>query len=204
MSKIIIISKTDAHITIDGENDFMDEKGTLFVQGIEGELPSNEDAAERIVQIHQLPFGYRAGTLDRHTSDTHIEYERFGRHCVEGTWGAEIHPSLVKVYQNLDLVLSKGTDPNVISFAVSTSPMFLYHIGEMRRKKIERVFVDGFAFTHCVGESAIVYADQGFETYIVRDATRSVAPPYGDPERMDKRLEFAGVKTTYSSQLKPS
>ena len=202
MSETIYIGATDAHGVIDGNNDFVDEKGALYVSGVEGELLSNTAVAGVITEVHKLPFGYRFASVDRHPADEHIEYDRIVRHCVEGTWGAEVYPDLTSVYNSINLLLPKGMDPNIISFPISTSPLFVYHVGEMRRLGIKRVFLGGFAFNFCVGESAIVYADQGFETYVVRNATRSVPPEQGgDVERMNNRLKYASVKLIKSDRL---
>lgn len=193
------IGATDALTTIDGNCDFTEEGGALYVKGIPGEA-DNDTVIQRIIQHHRLPFGYRAVTDEGH-SDNHIETKMFGAHCVLGTPGQKIHPLLKEVYLAADERLMKGMSPHIISHSIATSPQFDSHIGMLRSRNIKRVFMDGWAFTHCVGDGAMSYADQWFEVYIIRDATRSVPPPYGLPEVMVEKLRIWKVKFVLSNQL---
>lgn len=199
MKKKIVINNQDALVIIDGQNDFIEEDGALYVAGVDGELP-NEEIIARIKEIFQLPFGYKTASKDKHL-DRHIEHEIYGRHCARYTKGQLSHKKLRHLYQNADDVLEKGMHPAIISYSVATSPDFPDHIEIIRQKKIKRIFIVGWAFTHCVGESAIDYARQGFDVYVIRDLCRSVPPPHGDPETMIKKLELYGVKLIYSKDI---
>ncbi|MFC1598627.1 isochorismatase family protein [Patescibacteria group bacterium] len=192
--KIKIVSgEGNALIVIDGNRDFTDPDGALYVEGVDGEA-STMDIISRIRLLsYPRPFDYLATTEDKHPKN-HIEHAIFGPHCVKGTWGQDIHGDLIDVYDKADEKLVKGEDPAIISYSISTSPQFAKHIAKLRKKFIKRIFLVGWAYTHCVGESAIAYAAQGFEVYVIRNATASVAPPYGDPEAMTKKLELYGVK----------
>ena len=64
---------------------------------------------------------------------------------------------------------------------------------------IKTIFVVGLAFDFCVGYTAEDAAEEGFETYIIKDATRSVDPD--DENFMIQRLEDVGVKIITSDQL---
>jgi len=188
----IVKGEGNALIVIDGQNDFTDPKGTLYVAGVEGESVTEKIISNiRVLKMH--PFDHLATTEDKHPVQ-HVEHEIFGPHCVQDTWGQNYHPHLLETYKLSDERLVKGLDPNIFSYSICTSPQFAAHIATLRKKGIKKVFVVGWAFTHCVGESAIAYAAQGFETYVVRDATASVAPPYGDPEAMTQKLKLYGVK----------
>ena len=50
----------------------------------------------------------------------------------------------------------------------------------------------GLAYDFCVGYTAEDAAQEGFETFVIKDATKSVDPE--DEEFMDERLEEAGVR----------
>jgi nicotinamidase-related amidase len=194
MTKKIKIVKGEGNAlgVIDGNNDFTHPKGALYVAGVDGEAKT-VDIITRIRLLSMLKFDHVATTEDKHP-DQHVEHAIFGPHCVQGKWGQGYHKDIDDIYQNADENLVKGEDPAIISYSISTSPQFAEHIAKLRKKGIKRIFLVGWAFTHCVGESAIAYAAQGFEVYVVRDATASVAPPYGDPDAMTKKLALYGVK----------
>ena len=70
---------------------------------------------------------------------------------------------------------------------------------KLRDLNVGKVYLVGLALDYCVGSTAEDAAKEGFETYILRDATRSVAP---DSEaKMLTRLDAAGVKMIQSSEL---
>ena len=57
---------------------------------------------------------------------------------------------------------------------------------------MKKIYCVGLAFDYCVGSTAIDGAKNGFETYLVRDATRS---GFESSElEMDKKLKESGIK----------
>lgn len=195
----IVIGEDDVLVTIDGNNDFLLEDGALFVEGIEGE-PSVKEMIRRINHHHSLPFGYKVVTMDAHCDD-HIEFKKFSIHCLLGTQGQKYHKSLIYAYLNAHEILVKGMDINVIGHSVASSPQFVDHIGVLRYRNRKRIFLNGVAFNYCVGDSAMAYSSQLFEVFVIRDATRSVPPPKGEPDVMEQKLKLSGVKFVFSDQL---
>lgn len=202
MAEKIVIKKGEGNALaiIDGQNDFTRLDGALCVAGIEGEQ-DNYLIIKTIKALGKMPFDYLAVTEDKHPKEGHVEYGIFGKHCVTGSDGQKYQMYLADMYATADERLKKGMHPDLFSYSIVVSPQFAGHISNLRQRAIKRIFVTGWAFTHCVGESAIAYATQGFETYVVRDATRSVPPPYGDSEAMDKKLDLYGVKLINSDQI---
>lgn len=197
---IIRIDPTDALVVIDMQNDFGEKNGALYVSGAPGEV-SMEEVIHHCVELTKQPFGLKEGSCDEHCPN-HVEEKIFGPHVLKGTHGAEPLAEMKDYYEALGAkVLVKGGEWAMISHAVSTSPKWAAQLALLRRVGIKRVFLCGIAYTHCVGDSAIAYAQQGFEVYVVRDATRSVAPPYGDPELMRKKLELFGVTEILAADL---
>lgn len=189
----------DALVIIDAEVDFVNPGGKLYVSGVDGES-SGDDVVFGIIELNKQPFDYRVTSEDEHPPG-HIEFDIFPPHCEKGKVGQEYVAVLDPVYESSDENLVKGDDVSIIAYSIATSKEFANHIGRLRAKGIKRIFVTGWAYTHCVGESAIAYASQGFETFVVRDLTRSVAPPYGDPEVMKQKLALYGVKEVYMADM---
>jgi len=201
MGNSIKINQQDAFVLIDGQNDFIRKDGALYVAGVKGEL-ANEEMIRKIVALFRRPFGHRTASKDKHPNKRHIEYGIYGKHCAKDTLGQQAHDDLRYIYCAIDDELEKGMRLALISHSAAFSPKFGKHIAALRQKKIKRIFLAGWAFTHCVGESAIAYAIQGFEVYVVRNLCRSVPPPYGNPQLMKRKLKDYGVKLINSDQIK--
>ena len=64
---------------------------------------------------------------------------------------------------------------------------------------VKHVYSVGLAFDYCVGSTAIDAAKYDFHSYIIKDATKAVAP---DSETtMQERLDKAGVKIITSDAI---
>ncbi len=124
------------------------------------------------------------------------------KHARRGTAETERHPAMRHLTCMRTLV--KGQDPRVDSY----SP-FQDNIGrstglgqEMRADGVKRLFIDGLAYNVCVGHAAIdAYLLFGFETFVIKDATRSVQIP-GLEVQMDNDLGLCpGVHIITSDML---
>lgn len=97
-------------------------------------------------------------------------------------------------------VLLKGTDPKCDSYSAYfdnlSRPTGLATY--LRRRGARRVFHDGLVYQVCAGLSAIGAAQEGFESYLFRDATGNLP---GSTEEMDRALAEAGVRVLYVNQL---
>ncbi|HBM45969.1 MAG: hypothetical protein UT05_C0001G0054 [Parcubacteria group bacterium GW2011_GWF2_38_76] len=194
----LIIGQEDLLVIIDAQNDFILEDGKLYVKGVPGES-SNEVIVAGIKEVCKK-FKRHVTTEDKHGTN-HIEFGIFGEHCVVSTPGQKYITELLPVYDTADENIKKGNDSSIISYSIATSSQFSSHVRRLRFAEIRRIFLVGWAYTHCVGESAISYACQGFEVYVIEDLTRSVPPPYGDIEKMKKKLELYGVKEVFLKDI---
>jgi nicotinamidase/pyrazinamidase len=197
VKKKIEIASNDTLVIVDAQNDFVREDGKLYVRGVVGE----SDSAYIISGIKAMhaKFTHRFVTEDEHPKG-HIEFGIFGEHCLAGSDGQKYVDELSDEYLD-SWKIKKGQSCQVISYSASTSQDFVSYVYWMRSRKIKRIFLVGFAYTHCVGESAIAYACQGFEVYVIRDLTRSVPEPYGDPKGMKKKLKLYGVKEIFLKDI---
>ncbi|KAG6845371.1 hypothetical protein H0H87_010480 [Tephrocybe sp. NHM501043] len=96
-------------------------------------------------------------------------------HCVANTPGSEFVEGLN--YQALTNVVMKGTDQGIEMYSAFRDP---WHIANTALHKILEglaatdVFIVGIAGDYCVKNTAFDAVDFGYETWVIRDAVRSV------------------------------
>ncbi|HSL15848.1 MAG TPA: isochorismatase family protein [Actinomycetota bacterium] len=183
-----------ALIVVDVQNDFADPSGSLSVAGGD-EVPA---AANEEIRV-----ALAAGAVVVYTQDWHPESTPHFRkdggiwpvHCVGGTWGAELHPSLHVEGE----IVRKGTDgrDGYSGFSVrdpvsgETEPTTLERI--LRERGVERIVVAGLATDYCVVETVLDATRLGFATSVLSDAIRAVELEPGDGERAIQRMREAGA-----------
>ena len=122
-------------------------------------------------------------------------------HCVRDTFGAEFHPDMV-INHDTDIQVLKGTFRLVETYSGFGSIELGEDTGMVERFKklgVRHVYCVGLAFDYCVGSTAIDAVKYGFNTYIIKDATKAVAPP--SEATMQERLDKAGVKVMHVADL---
>jgi nicotinamidase/pyrazinamidase len=127
-------------------------------------------------------------------------------HCVAGTPGAALHPELPDTA--VTLILRKGTRPDVDSYSAFRENLgpdgARAHTGLaawLRERGVVRLFVVGLARDYCVRATALDAADEKFETYVIEDLTRAVAPERR--AEVDRAFAEAGVRVLASGTLRP-
>ncbi|KAG0715057.1 Nicotinamidase [Chionoecetes opilio] len=96
---------------------------------------------------------YDTAIFDVNNDDTPMEQKLWPRHCVQNSWGAELHEDL-KVVEDAILVY-KGTDPDTDSYSVFWDNNKKFHTKlneELKKRDVTDVFVCGVAYDVCVGE----------------------------------------------------
>lgn len=210
-----IAPAADALLVADLQHDFL-PGGALGVSG-------GDEVLAPIARVAPL-FGTVVATQDFHPpghvsfASSHPGHRPFevielaqGRqelwpdHCVRGTRGAALHPSFPD--EVVTLLLRKGTRRGVDSYsAFRENPdpaghrLFTGLAAWLQARGIRRVFVCGLARDFCVKWSALDAADAGFETVILDDLTRAVAPE--SRAAVDRELAKAGVAIADSRDLR--
>jgi nicotinamidase/pyrazinamidase len=182
MSKALLI--------IDFQNDFC-PGGALAVD-------EGDQIAEPIKRLWR-EFDHVFATRDWHPPD-HSSFEAQGGpwpvHCVQGTPGAELHPSMEGV--EVEAIVDVGRereDQGYSGFEKSD-------LAEMLRERgVEEVAVCGLATDYCVRASTIDACHEGFDTTVVTDAIRAVEVKPGDGERAIKEMKQAGAKAATSDEV---
>lgn len=182
-----------ALVVVDVQNDFADPKGSLYVTGGDGVVPRVNIEVMRALS---------AGAFVVYTQDWHPDstphFEKDGGiwpvHCVEDTWGAELHPGLdvsgpvVRKGSNGEDGYSGFTMRDPVTGEEIPTPLR----GMLQEREIERVVVVGLALDVCVKATALDAAAD-FQTSVVAQASAAVEVMPGDGERALEELRSVGV-----------
>jgi NAD+ synthetase len=170
-----------ALIVVDVQNDFC-PGGALGVAGGDGLAATLAAAAERA--------GTVVATRDSHPAD-HVSFaERGGPwppHCVAGTPGAELHPSVAGM--RFDLVQDKGGDRDGEAYSGFDGTGLADYL---RGRGVERVLIGGIATDYCVRATALDAVRAGFATTVLTDAVAGVEVAEGDSARALADVRAAG------------
>lgn len=191
----------EATIVIDMQNDFVYPEGALYVPSFpeERELVGDDNKfVDNVVRyIKEHDNDYIIYTMDYHPKDS-IEFDVFPPHCVKNTVGADIIPNISALFDTTkanETLIIKGTNSHIYSYSISTADNFDLLVYKMRTLGIKKVKIIGVAYDYCVGESAIAISNQGFETTVIRDLTKSVS--IESANLMDQKLNLYGVSTRF-------
>jgi nicotinamidase/pyrazinamidase len=184
--------KRDALVVVDLQNDFC-PNGALAVREGDAIVPVVNRYLERFEKAGAPVFL----TRDWHPEVT-THFKAYGGiwppHCVQGTRGAEFHPSL-KPPARAEVV-SKGMDPSRDSYsafhAEDESGRTLPDV--LKARGIRRLYVGGLATDYCVRASALDALNEGFEVVVLTDAIGAVDLKPGDGTRAMHEMQQAGAK----------
>ncbi|CAN5173223.1 bifunctional nicotinamidase/pyrazinamidase [soil metagenome] len=183
-----------ALIVVDVQNDFADPDGALSVAA--GEV------VVRAVNV-ELEAARNANATIAYTQDWHppstshfaTDGGTWPVHCVQGTWGAPLHPDLLVAGQ----VVRKGSNgEDGYSGFTMRDPLTHENASTgrdeaLRDRGIERAVVVGLALDVCVKETALDARRLGYGCSVVRDASAPVEMEAGDGDRACAELTAAGV-----------
>ena len=193
----------DALLVVDFQNDFCPGGALPVAEG-------NRIAAA----INDLldSFDLVVGTRDWHPTDhgsfvgVDVDPEKWEGtdppaiwpvHCVQGTWGAELHPDLDA--DKLDVLLDKGMD----RWSQGYSGFHDSGLEELLREHgVDRVFIAGLTTEYCVKNTVLDARRLGLDVVVVEDAIRPVEVQPGDAERAIAEMQAAGASFARSAEIK--
>ncbi|XP_067215393.1 uncharacterized protein Naam [Linepithema humile] len=97
------------------------------------------------------------------------------RHCVQDSWGAELHKDL-KIVDNA-IKIYKGTNPEVDSYSVFWDNKKLTQTtlsSQLQAKGVTDIYICGLAYDVCVGATAVDALTSGYRTILIDDCSRGV------------------------------
>lgn len=175
----------NALLIVDVQNDFCPGGALAVPQGDEVVPIINDlsDAFDHVIQTQDWhPAGHQsfASSHPGHDPMDEIEVE-YGQqtlwpdHCIQGTDGADFHPDLNPTRS--ELIIRKGFRPEIDSYSAffendNETPTGL--TGYLRERDIDTLFLVGLATDFCVKWSALDGRKQGFDVYVVEEATRGI------------------------------
>ncbi|MPZ65825.1 MAG: isochorismatase family protein [Pseudonocardiaceae bacterium] len=183
-----------ALLVVDVQNDFAEPDGGLYVPGGE-QVVETVNVEVTAARQAAAPVFY---TQDWHPPST-PHFERDGGtwpvHCVQQTWGAELHPQL----QVDGPVVRKGTggEDGYSGFSVRdpvSGTESATRLGTLLEQAgVRRVVVTGLAGDVCVKETALDAVRLGYDVTVPLAATRFVNLAPGDDEAAIAEMQRAGV-----------
>lgn len=192
----------DALLITDFQNDFT-PGGALAVEG-------GDEIGEPINELADH-FDFVVATRDWHPPDhgsfvgVEVDPEKWEGtdppgiwpvHCVAGTEGAQLHPSLDQT--KVDLVLDKGQSP----YSQGYSSFHGSGLADaLRAHGVDRLYVTGLTTDYCVKNSVLDAIAEGFAVAVVEDAIRAVNVKQGDGERALEEMSDAGAEIVSSRQV---
>jgi nicotinamidase/pyrazinamidase len=186
-----------ALIVVDLQNDFADPAGSLFVAGADAVI----GATNMAIQEAGAAEAMIVATQDWHPEST-PHFAKDGGiwpvHCVQGTWGAELHPDVqlpahaqrVRTGEHGEDGYSGFTMRDLVSGAELPTELE----GLLRERDIQRVVVCGLATDYCVKETAIDGVRLGFDVVLLTDAIAAVNLEPGDGDGAIAEMAAAGVR----------
>jgi nicotinamidase/pyrazinamidase len=174
-----------ALLIVDIQNDFC-PGGALAVHGGDTIIPVVNRLIDRFDIIIQTQDWHPAGHSsfasshqDKNPYET-IEME-YGTqvlwpdHCVQGTHGADFHPSLIT--QKTQVIIRKGFRKEIDSYSTfyeNDQKTATGLTGYLNRCSVTDIYAVGLATDFCVKWSVLDGIDEGFSMYVVKDAVQGI------------------------------
>lgn len=206
-----------ALIVVDFQNDFCPPHGTLAVPNgrnianVINNLLSNPAFTVKVAtkdwhprdhisfasnHVGKEPFTSSVVVQNPLNLNEKQETRLWPNHCIQGSSGAELVSEL-----NVDLltdIVEKGMDPRVEMYSAFTDPFRNPSVVNsgladlLRDRGVSHCYVVGLAYDYCVKCTALDAANEGFTTYVVREATEPVDA--SSVPQVEEVLRAGGVK----------
>ncbi len=191
----IKVSRKDALIVVDVQNDFM-PWGALPVPDGDKVIPMLNE----YISIFTKSGAFVVASRDWHPPN-HSSFKPYGGiwpvHCVRNTEGAMFHKDL-KLPKEVYIV-SKATSHEKDAYSAFDDTGLA---DVLREKGIKRVFVGGLATDYCVKATILDSLKNGFCTFLLEDASRGVNVNEGDVDNAIRTMLENGAVIINISEIK--
>ena len=197
LKKEFSVSKTDALIVVDVQNDFC-PGGALPVPAGDQVVPFLNDY---IAMFRKANAGLFA-TRDWHPPN-HISFKdhggRWPPHCIQNTHGAMFHHDLK--LPNDATIVSKAIDPLKEAYSGFDGTKL---VNMLRTRGTTRVFVGGLATDYCVKNTVLDALKLGFDAVLLSDAIAGInAEPNDAAKAVNEMLRNGAEHATLTDFIYP-
>lgn len=123
-------------------------------------------------------------------------------HCIQRTKGARFHEELIL---DKDVkVFKKGKDKYIDSYSgfYDNDHKSSTGLSEfLKRKRIDEVYITGLATDYCVKFTALDSANEGFKTFVVKDAVKGVNISKDDSKKAFAEMRDKGINIITSRKI---
>ncbi len=201
-----------ALLIVDMQNDFV-PGGALAVKDGDEIVP--------LINRLQKSFDFVVATQDWHPDDhgsfaVNHEGKKIGdfitlagtpqilwpAHCIQDSEGAAFHPFLNK--SNWKAIFQKGTNPEVDSYSgfydnnrKGDTGLSAY----LKEAGVQKLYVCGLALDYCVKFTVLDGISEGFQVFLIADATKAVNLQPDDGYNALREMESAGAVILKSEEL---
>lgn len=177
-----------ALLIIDVQNDFI-KGGTLAVQKSEKVIP--------VINKLMDKFDLIIASQDWHPDQT-VHFDKWPAHCVAESRGAEFPSDLNK--DKIDQIFYKGTgnkDDGYSAFEATNIQLTEY----LKQKGVKDLYICGIALEYCVKASALDALKEGFNVFLVKDATATFSDELEKVNLEYEELCEAGAMVVQSDDI---
>ena len=163
-----------------------------------GALPAPK-GNEVVPVINKLidEFDLVLASKDWHPVET-VHFNKWPKHCIQGTTGAEFYPDLDS--QKINKVFVKGTgnvDDGYSAFEATNENLADY----LKKQGVDEVYVTGLATEYCVKSTVLDALKNHFKVFVIKDAVEGIYQQEGDVENAFRDMENAGAELITSSEV---
>ena len=185
---VLIDKDIDALFIVDMQNDFC-PGGALPVKDGDKIVPVINKLMKKFEKIY--------ASKDWHPENT-AHFSKWPVHCVRNTKGAEFHKDLkVDLIKEVFLKGTSKKDDGYSAFEATNKNLNEF----LKSQNVKRLFICGLALDYCVKATAIDSLKNGFETFIILDATKAVTEDKKELEKLLEDLKKQGIYLITSDKI---
>jgi nicotinamidase/pyrazinamidase len=201
-----------ALIIVDVQNDFLPGGALAVPHGDEvipviNRLQNDFDLVVATQDWHPEDHGSFAANHEDKKPGDRIELNGLDQilwpvHCVQDSKGADFAAALDM--SKVEKVFTKGTDKEIDSYSgfFDNGRKKATGLGDyLKSKGVKEVVITGLAADYCVKFTALDAKGLGFDTTLVKDATRAVNLQPDDFEKALEEMKQKGIKVVESGEL---
>jgi len=123
-------------------------------------------------------------------------------HCIQRTKGAKFHKDLILGEKYF--VFKKGKNPGIDSYSGFFDNDHKTSTGLtefLRKNNVNEIYITGLATDYCVKFTAIDSVNEGYKTFVIKDAVRGVNIEKDDSKRAFSEMKAKGCKIITSKKI---